>query len=341
MESHNHDIVFKKIRAYQNFIDHITFIPILRSSNIFYDFLTIKSYKELDKIYETYSKTTNILKLKDIKNTEGILYSKVNQDILNKHELANSYVTNTKTLLSELIATYNELQKNLENISNTYNKLSNISSKLKDVSIKYSDPVVITKTYSFLSELNKTWSQCYSKQISLIETEFKEFFGFYSDELDHFQTQNFSFQKAKDDYIRTFVNLKNKKEKLFRYYSVGKWELDKKLISNETDIIDINTKVLSNKEEAFKIMCKNESDILEEKKNKFGVFCYHSLDDYFKLKNHHSYRFKNHIISLSERNNDLLGDAFTLVKLIHMNASNISNTITDNIVDNINIMDSI
>ena len=93
--------------------------------------------------------------------------------------------------------------------------------------------------------------------------------------------------------------------------------------------------MLTDKEAAFKIMCKAESEALEEKRNRFGVFCNYSIIDFYKLKKHHAYRFKKQLIDLSAKNNELLGDAFALVKLIHMSADSVSGVSINNIKDEI------
>ena len=57
------------------------------------------------------------------------------------------------------------------------------------------------------------------------------------------------------------------------------------------------------------------------------------------LKRLHAKRFRNNIINLSTKNNELLGEAFAMVKMLHMNASKANELNIEHIRDEIKVRD--
>lgn len=260
-----------------------------------------------------------VYKLKDTRNLEGILYSKFNKEYSKQQKVLRDYVNINEILLSRLAIAYNNLKLDFEKISGSLINISEIYAQLKATSDEYFDPSPITDSYSMLEKLNKDWGLSYKKQINVFETDFKEYFEFLRVELDSMKEQISHYQDYKDEYLRYYNNLKGKKEKLFKTQALHKWEM------SEEDLHKADSSLLSNKEAAFKLMCKKDSLVVEEKRRKLGVCCHSLLSDFFKVRSFHAKKFKNHFINLCGRNSEVLADVFGLVKLLHMNAQELKN----------------
>lgn len=286
----------------------------IKSSTVLYDFLTITSESDFKKKKEDYENQEGVNKLKETKNLEGILYSRFNKDLSKQHKVLKEYVNLNEVLLSKLTQSYDVLKLDFLKVSDTLSSISEIYRQLKANSEEYMDPHPILNTYGMLEQLNKDWSTNYKKQTEVFEVDFKEYFDFFRVELDSIKEQITLYQDVKDEYLRYHTNLVHKKERLFNNQAMHKWEM------SEEDFSKADASLLTDKAEAFRVMCYNDTKEVESKRRKLGVYCYALLDDFLKLRAYHSRKFKNHFINLCGRNTELLADSFGLVKLLHMNA---------------------
>ena len=311
----NENLISQRRRYFQYFVNHLISIPVIRASLIFYDFLTVSDDKEFKKKKEMYDTEEQVTNYKQTKNLEGLLYSKFNKDLSKQNKIVRDYVNINELLISKLILAYDDLKIDFEKISLSLEKISNIYSQLKSISEEYFDPKPITDCYSSFENLNKEWSNCYKKMTNTIELDFKEFFHYYQMELDVLKPHIVNYQDCKEEYIKYSEELNNKKEKLFNSKKWKNWEV------SEENLL-IAESLVENKSGAFNIMCHKETKYELDLKRKLGVICYSLVTDFMKLRNYTSKRIRNHCTELSGRNNEIIADAFSLVKILHMNAIN-------------------
>lgn len=290
---------------------HILSIPVLKASTIVYDFITISDDKEFEKKKEVYSNFAKVKRMKDTKNLEGLVYAKANESLIKNHELIVEYDDKMIELLGELNDAYEILKEDFNKVSGTLYKIGDIHKNLESVSKKYGDPSKIKDTFESLKDLSFEWSNCYKVMINTVETEFKELFSVYQADLLEFAEMHDLFTDYKAEYLKSFANLRNKKEKYFTYQPVGKWEMTKEDFQKATEDI------LLNKEECLRLMCKKDTQDHEETKIKFGVFCNSTANSYIKVKNHYADVFNFTMMNMSSNSKNVLSDAFGLVKMLH------------------------
>jgi len=304
----------KRRRFFQKFLDRIIKMPLFKCSYLLYDFLTISDEIDFNKKKKEYELMDGVHKLKETKNLEGILYSKFNKTISSSQKVLKEYTNINEILLSKLTNNYNTLISDFEKIHFTLKNISDTYKQLKDLSEEFNDPFSITNTYSLLEKLNGELSSNYSKQMNLLEIDLKEFFEYHKNEFDTFKENINIYDENKREYISYNSSLKYKKEKLFKTNDIKKFEI------NPEDLENIDEQSIKEyRSVAFKIMCKPETKIVEDKRRKLGVCSFALINDFVKLRNTHSRSLRNHFIELSGKNNDLLADVFGLVKLLHMN----------------------
>lgn len=316
-ESYNEVTVTKRTRRFQQFLVHLLSVPLFKAATIVYDFLTIQDEKEFSKKKEQYTKYEKVKRIKDTKNLDGLLTSKINAAMLSNHNRIIDYNKKVVSKLNTLCEAYDTLKENFLSVSESLSKISEIHKDIYNVSKSYGDPSKITETFNSLQQLNEEWSKSYLGQISIIDTEFKDLFHIYKTDLNHFAETHDTIQEYSENYIEGYAYLKNKKEKLFTNYPVSKWEM------TEEDFKITTEDVLISKEASFKLMCRKDSLEFEEKRNKFGIFCYSTMKSYQKLKTHYSRMFSECMQNLSLNNSKILADVFALVKLLHTSANKI------------------
>lgn len=263
----------RRLRHFQNFIDQLLANKLFKSSLIVHDFLTIKSEHEFEKKKDIYSRYESTRRIRDTKNLEGLVTSKINEEMLYQHELIEKYNEKVSILLEELSVAYTALKEDFRRTAKTLGDISHIHKQLHDISCNYSDPPSITQTFQSLYKINSDWSKAYENQISILDSEFREMFEYFREDLLSYKEESECLKDFKEDYVNGYIYLLNKKEKLFSNNPVSKWE------AADEDIQFAGENILSDKSLAFKLMCRKETLQLEDKKIKFGVMCYGSLKD--------------------------------------------------------------
>lgn len=310
----NEQVLSKRRRFFQKFLDHLINIPVIKASNILYDFLTIREESDFNKKKADYEASEGVHKLHDTNNLEGILYSKFNKDLSKQHKILRDYVNINELLFAKLTEQYDVLKTDFEKISNTLQAISEIYKQLFETSEEFFDPFSMANTYSTMKDLNLQWSESYKKQSTVNEEDFKEFFDYYRCELDALKEHITVYQDSKDDYLRYYNSLKNKKEKLFKLKNSQRWEM------SDEDLKNFDKSILNDKNLAFGVMCKNETQVVNNKRRQLGVVCHNLQSDFIRMRSYHSKRYERHFADLAGRNKDVIADVFNLVKLLHMNA---------------------
>ena len=249
---------------------------------------------------DKYEKIAPVEKLIDTTNIEGYVESKFNKELIQQHELMRQYTDKACALVTQLMTSYDELKENLLSACKNLENISLIHKKLRNLSYMFSDLNSITMNFESMSTISLEWSKIKKNQIQLFDTEFKEFFSFYADDLNHFKEQSEIYNKYKNTYIKSYIYLKNKKEKLYRNCPIEKWEINANTLST------LAPDFYKNKEKSFEVMCSIETLGLIEKRRKLGVLCNGNINDFILLKRHHAKRFKKGLLSMCDKNEELL-----------------------------------
>lgn len=313
----NEEVIEMRRRYFQYFIDHVMSIPLFRSTQQLYYFLTETDEKSFLKIKKDFEKEESIHKLKDTKNLEGILYCKFNKDYSKQAKIMKDYINMKEVAITNLNYLYDTLKQDYAKVSETLSNISDAYKNLKSISEEFMDPKPIQNTYSMLEKLNLDWSLLYKKQSKFFENEMKHFFNFYRSELEKFKDYIFIYQDTKDDYLKYYLSLTHKKEKLFKQ-GINKWEVEPEVLQH------VDPQITEDKEAAFKVMCTVESSVVNNKRRKLGVTAFYLISDFIKLRNYHSQRYMNHFTNLAMNNKSLLADCFGLVRILHTNATEYS-----------------
>lgn len=292
-------------------------VPLLKSSPILFEFLTLIEDKLFERLKSDYDKEKRDNKQKlppDFESIEGIIKCHASKETLNAQEniiLANSKLS---VLLSDLDKDYEDLKENFNKVSLSLFKVSDSLNKIADLSQASGEFPKLSEAFSMLSEINREMSMLYTQQLNVFENEFRDLFTTYREDLSSFCDDLESQIKGlKDDYLNSYVYVTNKKEKLFTSHPVSKWEIIE-------DLKTLHPVILFDKKACLDIMCKKDTQALEEKKTKLGIFCNSRLENFNQLKYYYGEKFKDSIISLSSNNSSSLAGLFALVKLLNLNA---------------------
>lgn len=299
-------------RYLEKFFKAIIRKRILRTSPILQEFLSIddneKFLKYKEKLNE--NKFNLLLNLENMKSTKTVhKYEFKKEQIfmpekyLKKIEPSKLLYTNLEQNVTQVANDFSNLTKHMKELSET---LGNLYKSAKD-----NDQGGLTKkVYEKLKSIFNTWSGAYGKQAEFFDKDFKEFFVYLNLELNELTTIQKQFLKFRSNYETLASELKNKREKLFAEKKYAKWELKKE----DEEKID---SFKDNHDEAMKYICKEFGEVVEQQKVQVAGGCNIVMKQFKQVAKYMGEQLKEYFEGLKDRNQDILGDSFNIVKLFN------------------------
>ena len=174
----NEEFLEKRTRTLEKFLNLLNKDPIIRSSQLFYDFLSIEElnkFYEMKKHYNNYKLPQN---LKEYKSLNGQLDIKVDDS----REIFYQNIKDQTEINQELLSKLNKQFKLLNNEMNmVVSRLEEIAKNCEELflhSVKYNSSDDIKISFYELNEIFKHWSTALRNQNSLTYINIREHFKF-------------------------------------------------------------------------------------------------------------------------------------------------------------------
>lgn len=296
----------KRMRFLEKFINSIIKDPILRNSNLLFDFLSTEKDSDYEKKKTLYSKLQSPIQLSKMHSRSGkiIIDKSIFQETKLFTEIKDNLAQNT-TELTRLVASYKNLFTEMKQVSNRMIEISEIYKSLYTMSMKNSENENLIKSYNSMKKLMEDIGYTERQQAMNIEHEVREYFKFVKNEYMSIKELYDKYDYSKNLYSNTKDKLLKRKEDLFRKGDLSKWELksgDKIDLSNKeaalAKILPQDTLFVENlkmfmcynanycknefnrmrevigfqNKEAFKLFYQKNSTVLNELNNSWNIF---------------------------------------------------------------------
>ena len=217
--------LMKRKRYLEKFLNSLLYDPIIKNSQILYDFLSIEDnikFIEKKNFYTIFRLRNN---LNDFKSPTGKLDVTLNED----NEISYENIKSNTEINHDLLTKFNKNLKQLNNeINSVVNRLDQISQICQELflnSVKYDDFDNIKISYYQLKDMFKDWSIGLKKNTDLINLNLREYFKFKKNTFRSIKELINTADNYKINYYKLKKNLISKKEDLFKKSDVSKWEL--------------------------------------------------------------------------------------------------------------------
>ena len=280
----------KRMRSVEKFLQEIANHPLLRNSQIFYDFISVRDDKDFNSKKQGYSKLSAPTKVEEIKTLNGEINISINQE---------------KELLADKIKKIAENNEDImKKISKEYKSLNlqilNVISKIKDIVILWDnlykksntnyEGEIILGVYDSLAKFMEDWAKMQQTQIDLINVKLREYFRYIKNEYHCVKDYYKIYEDKKNDYKKSYQKLMDTKEKLFENKRVSDWGMDRE---------DLDNRILLFKEKELSMekMLPDETKKVKDKKKIYGCYLNSLIDEYEKIGSLNTQRHKSNIIS--------------------------------------------
>ena len=299
----NESFLIKRTRTLEKFLNFLLEDPVIKVSQILYDFLSIEEedkFNEKKKYYNNFKLPTY---LRDYKSPTGKLDIAINEE----REIFYQNIKDNTELNQELLS---KLNKNLKALSNelsvVVNRMDDISKNCEELflnSIKYYDNDDIKISYYQLNDMFKNWSNALKKTSSIINIDIREYFKYTKNTFRSMKELINVVDSYKQNYYKSKRNLITKKEELFKKSDVSKWDLGP---NKGLSIVDL----IKDKNIALPKMLCNETNVVINLKQLYGYYLNSATKEYERIRKLIAFGHKQNVSDNSKKQITIISELF-------------------------------
>ena len=295
--------LMKRKRYLEKFLNSLLYDPIIRNSQILYDFLSIEDnikFIEKKNFYTIFRLRNN---LNDFKSPTGKLDVTLNED----NEISYENIKSNTEINHELLTKFNKNLKQLNNeINSVVNRLDQISQVCEELflnSVKYDDFDNIKISYYQLKDMFKDWSIGLKKHTDLINLNLREYFKFKKNTFRSIKELINTADNYKINYYKLKKNLITKKEDLFKKSDVSKWELGP---YKNVNLVTL----LKDKNFALPKMLFNETNAVNNIKKIYGYYLNRVITESERIKKLNGFTDRQNISENAKHQITIISELF-------------------------------
>jgi hypothetical protein len=280
--------VTKRMTDCKHFLEEIIKDELLRSSKIFFDFMTTEKEKEFQIKRKSYDKMEGPKKLVDLHTRTG----KINlndsffKDV-NRLDKAKNNIKKNRDLIEKLNKEFKKLILQMSTLKESLHKIADIFTELTNESIIFPENKNLSKSFLSNRNLMNDWAYSIKRQSTIFDLHIRQYFKYLFLEYGSLKELHENYENSKNDFLKKKKSLDDEKEKLFIKKEIKKWEL-----LPEDANIDSNNKQL-----CFEKMLPKKTKELNEK---LKFTCYYGNyfeSEFERIRN----QMEENIIQISDK----------------------------------------
>ena len=314
----------KRMRALEKFLNYCLLNPIIKCSQIFFDFISIEKEADFQKKKKEYEKMKPPTYVEDFQT----LFGKANIEINNKkviyYENIKDNISINENLLIKLNENFKMLKTLIENLTVKIDEIAQNWDDLCQNSAKYFDGDDIIKSYEHMNKLFSNWSESLKRHNNIIFIDIREYFKYTKNHFRSMKDLVNYVENYKNTYTKNERYLINKKEDLFKKGDINKWDLNIQDKNKVNDLVKDKNLIMP------KILPKETINVINMKKI-YGFYLNRMIEEYERIKAINSDNHKKNLIYACERTIEIYGDfqKGTADIINFFNNNNVKNKVID------------
>ena len=295
----NETLINKRMRSIEKFLNGLLIHPLIKNSQILFDFLSVQNEEDFYKKKKKYGKITSPTHVGEIKTVEGDIKISVSKEkeIYLKNIEKNCCVT--EDLLQKVTKAYKGLLMMMSQVTDKMKEISILWKQVHEKSLKFNDFYNTSQTYNILSKVMSTWAEAEGQQIDILNIYVREYFRYIKNEYHSMHDMSDIVEARQSIYKKALDKLDNTKENLYKAQDLTQWGLSQTDLENKMAL-------LKNKDFAFSKMLPKETKRVNMFKAFYGGYLNSIIDESERLKVLNSKRYKNSINDFIRRLTDCL-----------------------------------
>ena len=281
-------LINKRMRSIEKFMNGLLIHPLIKNSQILFDFLSIQNEADFSKKKKKYGKITAPTHIGEIKTLEGDIKISVSKEkeMYLKNIQDNCFLN--EELLEKITKAHKALMNSMSNCCDKMKEISNLWKQVYEKSVKYLDVHNTSKTYDILSKVMNAWAETEKQQIEILNVYAREYFRYIKNEYHSMHDMAEYVETNQGIYRKSLEKLDNTKENLFKQQDLTQWGLSKEDLENKMML-------LKSKDYAFSKMLPKETKRVNMLKAFYGGYLNSIISEYERLRFLNAKRHKDNI----------------------------------------------
>jgi hypothetical protein len=285
----------------EKFIEGLLVHPLIRNSEILFDFLSIEKDSDYHKKKQKYSKLTGPTNVKEIKTLEGDIKISVTKEKEMYLQNIEDNCNINEELLQKITKSYKTLMLLMTQTSEKMKEISDLWKLVYEKSTKYFDIHNTSETYNILSKVMQNWAEVEKQQLEILNINVREYFRYIKNEYHSMKELGDIVESNKMIYKKAFDKLYYNKENLFKQQDLTQWGLSQSDLDNKLML-------LKNKELAFSKMLPEDTKRVNMFKEFYGSYLNSIISEYERIRSLNAKRHKDNITIFIRHLTDCLTD---------------------------------
>ena len=294
-------LINKRMRSIEKFFSGLLIHPLVRNSQILYDFLSTEKEQEFHKKKQKYGKITAPTHVKEFKTLEGDIKISVTKEKEMYLQNIEDNCNINEELLQKVTKSYKSLLLLMSQVSEKMKEISGLWKLVYEKSTKYFDIHNTSQTYNILSKVMENWAEAEKQQIDILNINVREYFRYIKNEYHSMRELGDIVDANKVLYKKAFDKLYFNKENLYKQQDLTQWGLSKQDLENKLIL-------LKNKELAFSKMLPKETKRVNIFKEFYGSYLNSIIREYERIRALNAKRHKENITIFIRKLSDCLTD---------------------------------
>ncbi len=294
-------LINKRMRSMEKFIQGLLVHPLIKNSEILYDFLSTQKESDFHKKKQKYGKLTGPTQIKEIKTLEGDIKITVTKEKEMYLQNIEDNCDINEELLQKVTKSYKSLILLMGQISEKMKEISSLWKIIHQKSTKYYDMHNTSQTYNILSKVMQNWAEAEKEQMDILNINVREYFRYIKNEYHSMKELGEIVESNKMIYKKAFDKLYFNKENLFKQQDLLQWGLSPNDLQNKVLL-------LKNKELAFSKMLPTETKRVNMFKEFYGSYLNSIINEYERIRILNAKRHKDNITVFIRKLSDCLTD---------------------------------
>lgn len=285
------------MRDLTKFMNNLLENPIIKNSQILYDFISIDAEAKFQERQKAYNKLSSPQSLAEVKSLTGDMTLNLSKDSEIYYSNIKDNTTNNINLLKKITQGCKQLQTMIIDVSYKMKEVSDNFDELFKNSTKFYDNDTIISSYNLLKKLMHNWCITEKKEAELFGLDIREHFKFVRKKYKSMRELINKTEKVRNEFMKASEKLDNRKEDLFKRQDVAHMELDPK---------EDKKAILANKELAFSKMLPKESLVLDNHRKLYSFYLNSIIWEFERIKNVDSNQYRHCILEYTTKNQGIL-----------------------------------
>ena len=295
-------------RSIEKFMHYLSLDPIIKNSQILYDFLSIENYDEFTKKKKEYEVITPCNDIQDFKSITGEI--DINFDDQKEKRLITikEFCNNNSKLLEKLNSNLNSFFQEMNSVIKRTNEIANIWGNLFKTSEKYQDDNISKDIYYQMNNFFFNLANNFKKQNDFINVDIKESFIFMQHNYVSINELIKRIESKKKVYAKEEKVLISLKEDLFKTrntegHKIHNVDID---VDKKNDLGDFDLSTM---------LPLNTQALLDMKKS-YGFYLNRFLSEYDRMKRLNSVIYREKIQSCYKTQNLIASELCACVETL-------------------------